>query len=116
MPPGGQERRNGVNEVSEVDLIEVGPTLRGANAEAQLQAVKTALREANNGTGVHDLDPDLDWEFRARKQRWDELWRKRDEEARRDRELAQTIAEVRAKKARTEKRNRPIQVKTFTFE
>jgi Caudovirus prohead serine protease len=30
---GVQARRNGINEVSEVDLVEVGPTLKGANRE-----------------------------------------------------------------------------------
>lgn len=39
-PPGGQKRVNGANEINEVNLIEVGPTLKGANAEALLQAVK----------------------------------------------------------------------------
>lgn len=33
----------GVNEVSEIDLHEVGPTLVGANPEAQLQEVKAAI-------------------------------------------------------------------------
>ena len=42
VPKGGQKKaKDGANEVSEVDLIEVGPTLVGANPEAQLQAVKS---------------------------------------------------------------------------
>ena len=40
VPDGGQRQKNGANEITEVDLIEVGPTLKGANPEAQLQAVK----------------------------------------------------------------------------
>lgn len=40
VPDGGQKRNDGANEVTEVDLIEVGPTLKGANPEAQLEAVK----------------------------------------------------------------------------
>lgn len=43
VPDGGQEKKNGANEISEIDLIEAGPTLKGANPEAQLQAVKSAL-------------------------------------------------------------------------
>jgi HK97 family phage prohead protease len=35
LPEGVQARRNGTNEVSEVDLVEVGPTLKGSNREAQ---------------------------------------------------------------------------------
>lgn len=41
VPKGGQKRSNGVNEVSEVDLIEAGPTLKGANPQAELQAIKS---------------------------------------------------------------------------
>lgn len=43
VPAGGQKRNNGANEVMEVDLVEVGPTLKGANPEAQLQAVKSGI-------------------------------------------------------------------------
>jgi HK97 family phage prohead protease len=47
VPSGGQEMdEKGVNEVSEIELHEVGPTLVGANAEAQLQAVKALEFEA----------------------------------------------------------------------
>lgn len=46
VPKGGEKRaKDGANEVFEADLIEVGPTLRGANPEAQLQAVKSAMTE-----------------------------------------------------------------------
>ena len=44
--PVKQKRANGANEVSEVELYEVGPTLVGANADAQLQTVKAALEHA----------------------------------------------------------------------
>lgn len=40
VPEGGQKMVDGVNEVNEVDLIEVGPTLKGANPEARLEAIK----------------------------------------------------------------------------
>lgn len=43
VPKGGQKRANGANEITEVDLVEVGPTLKGANPEAQLQAVKSGM-------------------------------------------------------------------------
>jgi HK97 family phage prohead protease len=44
--PDGGERLNdkdGANEITEIDLVEVGPTLKGANPEARLQEVKSAL-------------------------------------------------------------------------
>lgn len=42
VPKGGEKRNNGANEISEVELIETGPTLVGANPEAELQVVKAA--------------------------------------------------------------------------
>lgn len=55
-----------VNEISELDLIEIGPTLKGANPEAQLQAAKAWLTREEQagelGTGkfsihlAHSLD------------------------------------------------------------
>ncbi len=50
VPEGGEKVNDGVNEVSQVELIEVGPTLKGANPEAQLQAIKA----------MKQLDADLD--------------------------------------------------------
>ena len=44
VPNGGQKQNDGANEISEVELIEVGPTLKGANPAAQLQEVKSALK------------------------------------------------------------------------
>lgn len=46
VPEGGEQTKDGVNEISEVELIEIGPCLKGANPEAQLQAVK-AVTEHN---------------------------------------------------------------------
>ena len=43
---GGEKKVKGVNEISDVDLIEAGPTLKGANPEAQLQIVKSLPAEA----------------------------------------------------------------------
>lgn len=52
VPKGGQKTaKDGVNEVKEVELYEVGPTLIGANREAQLQAVKSLAVE-------REIDPD----------------------------------------------------------
>lgn len=43
VPEGGEKiGKDGANNVSEVDLVEVGPTLKGANPEAQLQSIKSA--------------------------------------------------------------------------
>jgi uncharacterized protein len=53
--------RDGVNELVEVDLHEVGPTLVGANPDAQLQAVKSAIQAEATGRkpqGNADEDPD----------------------------------------------------------
>jgi HK97 family phage prohead protease len=75
VPKGGERRaKDGANELLEIDLVEVGPTLKGANSATELHAVKSAL-------GVED--PPLD----ANKQR---------EEAKRvEREVEQTkIPEV----------------------
>lgn len=41
VPSGGQKvGKDGVNDVSQVGLIEAGPTLKGANPSTELQAVK----------------------------------------------------------------------------
>lgn len=42
VPDGGEQAaEDGANELTEIDLIEVGPTLKGANPEAELQAIKS---------------------------------------------------------------------------
>jgi len=41
VPPGGQRRaKDGANELVEIDLIEVGPTLKGMNPGTELHGVK----------------------------------------------------------------------------
>jgi HK97 family phage prohead protease len=41
VPPGGQRRgKDGRNELVEIDLIEVGPTLKGMNPDTELHGVK----------------------------------------------------------------------------
>lgn len=57
VPEGGEEFKNGANEVSEVDLIEVGPTLKGANPEARSLAVK-ALEQTEDDEPTVYIDPD----------------------------------------------------------
>jgi hypothetical protein len=86
---------------AEVELIEVGPTLKGANSEAELQAVKTALRSTYNHSNDTAFDPVM------------AIFNEANEQWRKDQELERLIAQVQAKAARDEKRNRPIQVKTF---
>jgi HK97 family phage prohead protease len=56
VPDDGERLgEDGANEITEIDLVEIGPTLKGANPEAQLQAVKSALDvEAPAETGVVD--------------------------------------------------------------
>lgn len=53
VPKGGERRaKDGANELLEIDLSEVGPTLKGMNPATELHAVKSAL-------GVEDApDPD----------------------------------------------------------
>jgi HK97 family phage prohead protease len=41
VPPGGERRgKDGANELIEIDLVEVGPTLKGMNPATELHAVK----------------------------------------------------------------------------
>lgn len=58
VPKGGQKRKNGANEISEIDLFEVGPTLKGANPEAQLQAVKSGVMAPEEVTFDAEETPD----------------------------------------------------------
>jgi hypothetical protein len=55
VPPGGERRRHGANELTAIDLIEVGPTLKGANPATELHAVKSAMRGESNAPTVEDL-------------------------------------------------------------
>ena len=43
---GERQAKDGANELTELDIIEVGPTLKGANPATELLAVKSALEEA----------------------------------------------------------------------
>jgi HK97 family phage prohead protease len=60
VPKGGQKRaKDGVNEIKEVQLFEAGPTLRGANALAQTEAIKSLAPEAAELKAAEvDLEPD----------------------------------------------------------
>ena len=57
---GEKKAEDGANEVYEVDLIEVGPTLRGANAEAQLQKIKSALTRTSQDGPEDEPTPNGD--------------------------------------------------------
>ena len=47
IPQGGQKRaKDGANELSHIDLAEVGPTLKGMNPATELHAVKSAVEAA----------------------------------------------------------------------
>ena len=49
VPPGGQRKASdGANELIEIDLYEIGPTLKGMNPATELRGVK-ALTEADEG-------------------------------------------------------------------
>jgi len=46
VPSGGQRRgKDGANELYEIDLVELGPCLKGVNSQTELHAVKAALVE-----------------------------------------------------------------------
>lgn len=50
VPEGGERiAKDGVREITDLDLIEVGPTLLGANPEARTIALKAALTEIKAG-------------------------------------------------------------------
>lgn len=48
---------DGVNELKEIELFEVGPTLVGANQSAELQAVKSALAAETDEEEVEETPP-----------------------------------------------------------
>ncbi len=60
VPKGGSKVKDGVNEISEVELFEVGPTLIGMNPEAQLQSVKKDSLEADALVGALNSLPEAD--------------------------------------------------------
>ena len=48
VPPGGQKRaKDGANDLTEIDLVEIGPTLKGMNPATELHAVKSAIEHEN---------------------------------------------------------------------
>jgi uncharacterized protein len=48
VPVGGQRRaKDGANELRELELVELGPTLKGMNPATELHAVKSALASSN---------------------------------------------------------------------
>jgi HK97 family phage prohead protease len=64
-----EKAQNGANELLELDLIEVGPTLKGANPETQLLTVKAlglkagrrnAAKDAERIQTMHDLAVELE--------------------------------------------------------
>jgi Escherichia/Staphylococcus phage prohead protease len=60
VPKGGQKRgKDGANELLEVDLVEVGPTLKGANPDTELHAVKAAIQETHLANELEDVKAQL---------------------------------------------------------
>jgi HK97 family phage prohead protease len=49
--------KDGANELLDVDLVEAGPTLKGANPLTELRAVKSALGLDQNRTTTTDEEP-----------------------------------------------------------
>jgi len=59
IPRGGEKAaKDGANELLEIDLVEIGPTLKGANPSTELHAVKTALGKATWSTAYVNALPD----------------------------------------------------------
>ena len=57
VPSGGQRKADGgANELIEIDLYEVGPTLKGMNPATELHAVKST-RVASERSAAADYDP-----------------------------------------------------------
>jgi HK97 family phage prohead protease len=61
VPKGGAKRaKDGANDLSEINLVEVGPTLRGMNPATELHAVKSALTEHRLETELGEVKARLD--------------------------------------------------------
>lgn len=59
VPAGGEKRaKDGANDLSEIVLAEVGPTLKGMNDSTELHSVKSAL-EKNTETADDEKDTEL---------------------------------------------------------
>lgn len=57
VPKGGEKRaKDGANEISEIDLAECGPCLKGIDPKTELHDVKSALAEVTAKTPVVDED------------------------------------------------------------
>ncbi len=65
VPDGGEAFKDGINEVSQVDLIEVGPTLKGMNPEAQLQAIKALKADTYDAMPVLNQMMELAQQFNS---------------------------------------------------
>ena len=65
IPKGGQQKaKDGANELKEINIFEAGPTLKGANPDTELQAVKSALAqvvEEEELTPVEEQDEKAIW-------------------------------------------------------
>lgn len=61
VPKGGEKRaKDGANDLLEIDLAEVGPTLKGMNPATELHAVKSAVVEEGLVAQIKDLQGRLD--------------------------------------------------------
>lgn len=51
VPPGGERRaKDGANEITEIDLAECGPCLKGIDPNTELHTVKAAVMAAGDGS------------------------------------------------------------------
>jgi HK97 family phage prohead protease len=71
VPPGGERRgKDGANELIEIDLVEVGPTLKGMNPATELHGVKAdTVPDPRDQQVVPAVSPELeDIKARARRE------------------------------------------------
>jgi HK97 family phage prohead protease len=60
IPKGGEKRaKDGANELTEIDLAEVGPTLKGMNPATELHAVKSALESTEKDQELETVKAQL---------------------------------------------------------
>jgi hypothetical protein len=73
VPDGGEKMtEDGVNEISQIALVETGPTLKGANPEAELQAVKSlkTMAEVEQAALNAEIEPSKKGPVREAKSAW----------------------------------------------
>jgi Escherichia/Staphylococcus phage prohead protease len=98
------DRDDGVRVLDEIDIFEVTITPSPANNRTRVLGLKSSGNDPSTGTATAEFKI-----HRAATARADAAH----ERQRTDRELEELLAEIEARRAKEEKRNRPIQIKSF---